>query len=150
MAVAVWNPTQFTARYPEFTAAVAANPALFASLFVEAGLYLNNTDCSPVCDIAVRTLLLNMLVAHQAFIGGLLTADGQPKPVGIVSQASEGSVSASFENAPPTQGSPAWFQQSQYGSAFWQATANFRGFRYSPRPTYYGQRNGFGPWWRGQ
>lgn len=130
--VAVWNPVQFVARYPEFTAAYNVNSALFASLFVEAGLYLNNTPTSPVNNLVTRGLYLNMLVAHIAFVGGVLTADGQPKPVGRVSQAAEGSVSASFENQPPTQGSPAWYQQSQYGAAYWQATANKRGFRYRP------------------
>lgn len=122
----------FIVQYPALTAAVAAQPATFAQLFVMAGLYLNNTDCSPVQDVAMRSVLLNMLTAHQADINGLLTADGQPKPVGIVSQAAEGSVSASFQNAPSTVGNPAWYQQSQYGSAFWQATQNLRGARYVP------------------
>lgn len=144
MAVAVWNPTQFVARYPEFTAAQAANPALFASLFAEAGLYLNNTDASPVCNVATRTLYLNMLVAHIAFISGVLTADGQPKPVGRVSQGAEGTVSASFDWNQLTPGTGPWFQQSQYGAAFWQATSSLRGARYRARPTYYGQRRGFG------
>lgn len=133
--VAVWNQAQFTGRYPEFTTAVNANPTLFASLFVEAGLYLNNTPSSPVCNVTTRLLFLNMLVAHIAFVSGTLTADGQPKPVGRVSQAAEGSVSVSLESQPPTPGSPAWFQQSQYGSAFWQATANYRGFQYRSRRT---------------
>jgi hypothetical protein len=143
MAVAVWNPTQFVARYPEFTAALAANPALFASLFSEAGLYLNNCDNSPVWNVTRRGVLLNMLVAHIAFIGGLLTADGQPKPVGRISQAAEGTVSASFEGVPPTPGTGEWFQQSQYGAAFWQATTSLRGFGYVPRPMYFGPRRGF-------
>lgn len=130
MAVAVWNPSAFIVQYPALTAAVAAQPATFAQLFVMAGLYLNNTDCSPVQDVALRAILLNMLTAHQADINGLLTADGQPKPVGIVSQAAEGAVSASFLNATPTQGSPAWFQQTQYGSAYWQATERYRSARY--------------------
>jgi hypothetical protein len=136
MAIATFNPSQFTARYPEFTAAYAANPGLFSGLFDEAGLlYLNNTDCSPVPNVMKRGLLLNMLVAHLAFIGGILTADGQPKPVGRMSQAAEGSVSASFEGVPPTPGTGAWFQQSQYGAAFWQATNSLRGMRYVPQPT---------------
>lgn len=139
MSIAIWNQTQFISRYPEFTAGVTVNPSYFASLFSEAGLYLNNTDGSPVTNIATRTILLNMITAHIAFIGGALTADGQPKPVGRVSQAAEGSVSASLEWSQIEPGTEAWFQQSQYGSAFWQATARWRRFRYSPRPTNYGQ-----------
>lgn len=140
MAVAVFNSALFLARYPEFTAANSANPTILGALFLEAGLYLSNCDSSPVQNITRRTILLNMLTAHIAFIGGLLTADGQPKPVGRISQAAEGSVSASFEGVPPTPGTGAWFQQSQYGAAFWQATSSLRGFKYVPRPT---NPNGF-------
>jgi hypothetical protein len=146
MPIAVWNSTQFIARYPEFTTALAANPALFAEYFAEAGyLYLNNGNASPVQDVLRRGRLLNMLVAHIAFIGGITTADGQPKPVGRISQAAEGTVSASFEGVPPTPGTGEWFQQSQYGAAFWQATTSVRGFRYRARPTDFRQW----PWGRG-
>jgi hypothetical protein len=133
VGIAVFNPVVFKARYPEFTA--VSNDVLTA-LFSEAGFYLNNTDCSPVQDVVRRGVLLNMLTAHIAFIGGLLSADGQPRPVGRVSQAGEGTVSAAFEFvAGPTPGSGPWFNQSQYGSAFWQATTSLRGMRYIPCPT---------------
>lgn len=132
--VAVWSYATFIARYPEFS---SVNPTQLAALFVEAGLYLNNTPCSPVRCLTRRGMLLNMLVAHIAFIGGLLSADGQPRPVGRVSQATEGTVSASFAGVMPTPGTGDWFQQSQYGSAFWQATTSVRGMRYIPNPTRY-------------
>ncbi len=135
MCVATWNSALFLARYPEFTAAYNANPVLFSSLFSEAGLYLNNTDCSVVQDCTLRTTLLNMVTAHIAFIGGVLTADGQPKPVGIVQSASQGSVSVTLMNPTATPGTGAWFQQSQYGAAFWQATTCYRGMQYFPQPT---------------
>jgi Protein of unknown function (DUF4054) len=131
MAVATFNPVAFKARYPEFA---AIDNSRLAAFFDEAGLYLSNTDASPVQDVTRRTTLLNMLTAHIAFIGGVLTADGQPRPVGRMSQASEGSVSASFEDVTPTPGSGAWFRQSQYGAAFWQATTNLRSFNYIPGP----------------
>lgn len=132
MAVAVFSPSQFLARYPEFS---AVSTSALTALFAEAGLYLSNADTSPVQDITRRGILLNMLTAHIAFLGGFLSADGLPRPVGRVSAASEGSVSASFEGVPPTPGSGAWFQQSQYGAAFWQATSGLRSFRYLPRLT---------------
>ena len=135
MGVAVFNSVQFLGRYPEFTDAYNANPTLFPSLFSEAGLYLNNTDCSIVQDIGLRTVLLNMLTAHIAFLGGVLTADGQPRPVGRVSAANEGAVGASFDYTPATPGSGPWFSQSAYGAAFWQVTTNLRGARYFPQPT---------------
>lgn len=134
MAIVTFDPAAFKARYPEFAA--VANPTL-AACFDEAGLYLSNSDNSPVQNLTRRATLLNMLTAHVAYIGGLLSADGMPRPVGRVSQASEGSVSAAFEGVPPTPGSGAWFQQSQYGAAFWQATSSLRGMRYIPCPTRY-------------
>ena len=134
MPAVVFDPAAFKARSPEFAA--VADPTL-AACFDEAGLYLSNGDNSRVQNLARRATLLNMLTAHVAYIGGLLSADGMPRPVGRVSQASEGSVSAAFEGVPPTPGSGAWFQQSQYGAAFWQATSSLRGMRYIPCPTRY-------------
>jgi hypothetical protein len=133
MAIATFDSVAFYARYPEFA---AVSSAQLGALFLEAGLYLDNTDRSRV-DVVKRGRLLDMLTAHIAFLGGLLSADGQPRPVGRVSQASEGTVSATFADAMPTAGSGAWFQQSQYGSAFWQATSSMRGMRYLPKPTRY-------------
>ena len=132
MTAVVFDPVAFKARYPEFAA--VANATLGA-YFTEAGLYLSNADNSPVRNLTRRAILLNMLTAHVAYIGGALSADGMPRPVGRLSQAGEGSVSAAFEGAPP--GSAQWFQQSQYGAAFWQATTSLRGFRYIAQPTRY-------------
>lgn len=133
MAVVVFNSTTFKARYPEFA---AVSDDLLAACFVEAGLYLSNEDNSRVQDITRRELLLNMLTAHIATLGGALSADSQPRPVGRMSSASEGSVSVSFDATFPP-GSASWFNQTQYGAAFWQATSNLRGFRYVSRPTVY-------------
>ena len=132
MTIVAFDPVQFKARYPEFA---AVSNVLLSFCFTEAGLYLSNTDASPVQNIPRRTLLLNMLTAHIAFMGGALSADGQPRPVGRISQAGEGSVSASFEYGTP--GTQAWFIQTQYGASFFQATSSLRGFRYFARPTCY-------------
>lgn len=131
MPAVTFDPVAFKARYPEFAA--VADAALQAC-FDEAGIYLSNSD-KPVANEARRLVLFNMLTAHIAHLGGLLSADGQPRPVGRVSQASEGSVSAGFEYLAP--GSSAWFTQTQYGAAFWQATTSLRGMRYIPCPTRY-------------
>lgn len=132
MGVVVFNPATFILRYPEFS---AVSDTLLGEYFTEATLYLSNCNNSPVQNIATRTLLLNMLTAHIGFLAGALSTDGQTRPVGRVSQAAEGSVSASFDYTPATPGSGAWFNQSQYGAAFWQATSSLRSMRYSPRPT---------------
>jgi hypothetical protein len=143
MAVAVFNYAQFIARYPQFA---SVSSTQLGAYFVEAGLYLSNSDCSPVQNVTKRGLLLNMLTAHISELNGDLSADGQFKPVGRVSQAAEGSVSAALDYNPQTPGTGPWFQQTQAGASFWAATANLRTMRYSPRPTYYGQRRGYGFW----
>jgi len=130
MTAVVFDPAAFKARYPEFA---AVGDPLLSACFGEAGLYLSNTDNSPVQNLTRRAVLLNMLTAHIATLGGALSSDGQPRPVGRVSSATEGSVSASMEYLAP--GSSAWFAQTQYGAAFWQATTSLRGFRYIPQPT---------------
>lgn len=150
MAVAVFNLGDFSTRYPQFAAA-NVSPTKLAAYFADAGvLYLNNCDSSPVGNVAKRTLLLYMLTAHMSELNGDLSADGQFKPVGRVSQAAEGSVSASLEMNTPTAGTGSWFAQTQPGASFWAATSSLRGFRYFAQPTNpngyprYGGGGGFG------
>lgn len=134
MAIAVFDYAAWSLRYPEFQGAVDANRA--ALFFAEAGLYLDNTDTSPVADVGVRLVLLGMLVAHISVLSGALEAGGQPSGlVGRVSSATEGSVSVSVDSG-LAAGSAVWFQQSSYGLAFWQATRNLRSARYVPAPAY--------------
>lgn len=131
MPAVTFDPAAFKARYPEFA---AVSSVALRDYFTEACIYLANAD-KPVRNEARRLMLLNMLTAHVGFLGGALSADGMPRPVGRLSQASEGSVSASFDSVPATPGSGAWFQQSAYGYAFWQATSSLRSMRYVPCPT---------------
>ena len=63
MAVAAFDLAAFRARYPEFSAVADAT---LGAYFAESGMYLDNTDSSPVIDLYARGLLLNMLVAHIA------------------------------------------------------------------------------------
>lgn len=132
MAVAVFDYAAWVARYPEFGAVSEQRAALF---FAEAGLYLDNTDASPVQDVAMRLVLLNMVTAHIAALSGALNADGKPSGlVGRVSSASEGSVSVSTELG-LVPGSAVWFQQTSYGLSFWQATKGYRSAVYvAPQP----------------
>ena len=131
MTAVVFDPTAFKLRYPEFG---AVSDGRLTAFFDEATLYLSNADTSPIQSIPRRTTLLNMLTAHVAFLAGALTVNNQAQPVGRVSQATEGSVSASFDFTPATPGTGAWFNQTQYGASFWQATTAIRGFRYVVRP----------------
>lgn len=134
MAQVTFDAAAFKVRYPEFS---AVSDAYLEECFLDATMYLSNADCSPVSDLVRRARLFNMLVAHIAYLGGALSADHMPRPVGRMSSATEGSVSVSTEYTTATPGSGAWFNQTPYGAAFWQATTSLRGFRYVPRPTIY-------------
>ena len=130
MTVVAFSSSTFLARYPEFS---SVSTDLLSAYFTEAGLYLDNTDNSIVQNTTTRLLLLNMLTAHIAMLNGALSADGLPLPVGRISNASEGSVSTALDYIEP--GTEAWFVQTQYGAAFWQASLRYRLARYIPRPT---------------
>ena len=133
MAIVAFDAGRFKQRYPEFA---AVSDAYLSACFNEAGLYLSNTDCSIVQDVTRREILLWMLTAHIAYLSGALNPGGiagGPVPVGRTSSATEGSVSVSFDYS--DAGTPAWYQQSQWGIAFWQATLSLRMFRYRPRAT---------------
>ena len=119
--------------YPEF-ASVSSGLASFA--WAQAELYLNNTAGSVVWDSSRagrRNLLLNMLTAHIVKL--MPGPGGEAAPVGRISNASEGSVSVAFDM--PASPNAAWFMQTQYGAAFWQATAQYRTMRYNPGPQPY-------------
>lgn len=162
------------AAYPNFS---LVNQAAAQSYFNQAGLYLDNTGCSPVYDAdgccygasstvyqtIQLTELLYMLTAHIAWLFSPRNAAGQPDSagtqppsgiVGRISQATEGTVSVSSEFA-GQPGSAAWFQQTPWGAAFWAATAQFRTFRYVPGPplrgvpTSVGAFPGYRRWARG-
>lgn len=122
MAAVTFNYATFTARYPEFaTVAQATAQAYFDEA---AALYCDNTDASPVQDANKRALMLNQLVAHLAALNNTAL-------VGRVTAATEGSVSVTVDPG-ITTGSAAWYQQTKYGAAFWQASKPYRMFRYQP------------------
>lgn len=128
MTAVIFDPVVFKVRYPEFT---AVDNARLSALFSEAQLYLSNTD-KPVTDPIKRAVLFNMLVAHIASLSGVL-AGNTPAAVGRVASAGLGSANVSTEYLPA--GTHAFFTQTQYGAAFWQATVQYRSFRYYPNPT---------------
>ena len=131
MAVVVFNETAFLQRYPEFTPTVAAFPGVDQACFDEAGIYCDNTDFSRV-PVSIRTVLLNMLTAHILFLGfGIVGVSPATQAVGRVKDAGEGSVHASLDMGPVTN-SQAWYLQTKYGAAYWQASAAYRTARYVP------------------
>lgn len=129
--IVVFDLVGFRARYPEFS---TVQDATLQAYFPEATIYLNNTDSSPVQDSSVggtRSTLLNMLVAHIAQLNAIVNGQAPSGIVGRINQATEGSVSVSAEMGPPS-GSSAWYMQTRYGAAFWNATAPYRAFNYLP------------------
>lgn len=133
MTAVVFDPAAFIVRYPEFA---AVDPGLLQQYFNEAGLWLSNTDC-PVADIPTRTILFNYLTAHIAVLNGALNPPQEGGaagvPVGRTSNASEGSVSAGFDYG-GQPGSASWYNQTQYGAAYYSAVLPYRSFRYRARP----------------
>lgn len=128
MAIAVFNYASWAVRYPEVAAKVAE--PLADALFAEAGtFYCENTDCSPVPDVNARGLLLNMLVSHLGALS--VSKAAQQGLVGRISSVTEGGITVAVDlGAIP--GTEAWYAQTQYGLAFWTATAPFRTMHYIP------------------
>lgn len=130
MAIATFDYAAWSTLYPQLAPSVGE--PLAALLFAHAGLYLDNTEASPVIDVATRQMLLYMLVAHLAVLGGYVTGSAQAQGlVGRVTSASEGSVSVSVD-AGLEPGTAAWYSQTSYGLNFWQATRGHRTARYYP------------------
>lgn len=133
-AVVTFDPTLWLASYPEFDQTILTAPVL-QRLFRQATLYQANDGSGPIDDVTEAATLLDMLVAHLAFIeygttqsvpGG---GSGGSPVVGRISGAAQGSVSFQTENQYPP-GTAQWFQQSKYGSAWYAATMAYRTMRY--------------------
>lgn len=133
MAVVTLNIANFRAMYPEFS---NVTDPILPFLFDQATDYLNNTDFSLVDDAVKRERLLYMLMAHIAYVRyGDNKGNGGSGMVGRISSASEGSVSVSSELG-PIEFRYAWYTQSPYGMAFWQATKVYRMANYYPGDNY--------------
>lgn len=127
--VVTFDPAAFLVRYPEF--ASVGTPLLQAYFDEAAMVYLDNTEDSRVQQIEQRSVLLNMLVAHLAALNAGVNGQGATPLVGRINSATEGSVTvqAAMDGVP---GTAAWFMQTKYGAAYWQATAAFRTMQYVP------------------
>nr|WP_321986147.1 DUF4054 domain-containing protein [uncultured Lichenicoccus sp.] len=140
--IVTFDPDAFLLRYPELALpGVENNLQLF---FNEACIYCDNTSAGPFASQPTTlTLLLNMLTAHIAALTVPIDDPDMARIVGRLASGGEGSVNFATDYATP--GSAAWFTQTRYGAAYWQATAVARlGARYYPslRPPFgsYGWR----------
>lgn len=124
--VVEFDPAAFRATYPAFTDPPYTD-GMLQLYFDLATLILNNSCASVVSDGVQRERLLNLLVAHIATLQPA-AASSPLRPVGVVSGATEGSVSVQF--ALQVSQNSQWYLQTQYGALFWQLTAPYRSFRY--------------------
>ena len=127
MPSVIFEVAGFRARYPEFS---SVSDVLVSASFDEATMYLDNSETS-IVPVIPRATLLNMLTAHVAALNFGVGGQAPNALVGRIASASEGSVSVSADMG-PTTGSNAWFLQTKYGAAFWQASARYRTMRYVP------------------
>lgn len=129
-AVAVFSYSAWLARYPELANTTPQQATLF---FDEATLYLNNTGWGgKVQNTDAQTMLMNMLTAHIAFLanGDVNDPAASGAVVGHIDQANQGSVSIAASVASNVPLTAAYFMQTKYGLAFWQATAQYRTARF--------------------
>lgn len=128
MAIVVFVPVDFKAAYPEFAAISDARCTTMFTMAAQA--ILDNTDNAPVMDLDYRTQLFWLLVAHLLTLFAV-GADGSERPVGRVSNATEGTVSVGFDfELPPGSAMAPWFNQTKYGALYWMMTAQFRSMKY--------------------
>lgn len=132
-----FNYADWSIAFPQF--ATIQQAQIVNVVLPLAEIYNRNDGGGPVSTAATQTQLLNLMVAHVAQL--LFGVNGAaPSPlVGRISNATEGSVSVAAE-FPQNQNS-AWFNQTPFGAAWWQATAAYRTMRYIPGP-----RRVLNPW----
>lgn len=147
-AQVVFSYATWAANYPTLAPYIAQDQATAA--FNQAILFQDNTGCGPPYDPVQALNLLNLLTAHICVLtypttgpvpGGPIAPDPPSPVVGRIDAAAEGSVNFHATNDYPA-GSPQWYQQTTWGSMYWEATSQFRSVRYIPRP---GARGPFGP-----
>ena len=130
--VVTFDPAVFKGLYPEFA---TVTDGTLTGYFNRACLYLNNTVCSPVADLGIRSTLLDLVTAHIAAMSGSgVNGQGAPGMVGRLDQVGEGTVNAHTSYSTTVPGSMAWYIQTTYGAQYWEATAAYRTFRYRPGP----------------
>lgn len=112
MAVLEFDIAAFRAAYPQF--ADISDEQLTG--FWDAACIISglNTDGSVIGDLDARQTILFMLVCHLA------TLYQRGNVTGVLTSATEGSVSSGFA-APPYTLQNWWYLQTPCGAAYWEA-----------------------------
>lgn len=146
MCVVTFNYATWSIRFPAIAANVSED--LANMYFVEAEQFVDNTECSEICDCNQRAVLLNLVVAHIALCNGAGSA-GQAGLVGRISNVTEGSVTIGTELKGFDGDAAAYFAQTPQGVQYWSMTAAFRTMHYIPgTPPYLGVPGYGGFGWR--
>lgn len=117
--VVVFDVDEFKTLYPQFK---NVDDTILQNYFNAATLLLDNTNQSPVKDLAERKMLLYMLTCHIA----TMKKRGD-SIVGTITAATEGKINVSVNPLVNAN----WYTQTLCGSMYWQATAKYRlGVRY--------------------
>jgi hypothetical protein len=119
--IATFNSENFLARYPEFT---SLDVPLLQQYFLEAGIYCRNDGGGMVDDVNIQTMFMNMLTAHIAALNGGVNGQTPSQMVGRINSAGEGSVHVSMDMK--SENGAAWYMQTKYGAAYWQASLPYR------------------------
>lgn len=137
-SVVVFDYASWLAAYPQFGSVGLQQAQEF---FNRACLLISNLPNSPVPyqpmaapPVYTRRLILNGATAHFAY---LFTPDasGNVRPVGRISQATEGTVSLGLDYAAAATDSQAFWNQTAFGAFVWIALLPYRGARYQPGST---------------
>lgn len=128
MGQVTFNLTAWRARYPEFATVADAQ---VTACFTEGTLYVSNSDSSPIVDLAIRAVILNQVTAHIVAMNFGVGGEAPSPLVGRIESAVEGSVNVKTAYA-AAAGSRAWWDQTKYGAAAWQALLPYRTMRYMP------------------
>lgn len=132
-----FNYAAWAAGYPQFSNVTQTQ--IIGVVLPLAEIYCRNDGGGPVSTAAIQTTLLNLMVAHVCQLMFGSTTQPLSPLVGRINSATEGSVSVGTDF--PSTPNNAWFLQTPYGAAFWQATSVYRTMRYVPGP-----RRFFSPW----
>lgn len=123
--VVVFDPAAFKVVFDEFATVPDAKLNYYFNLAATTILDNSENACIPLAE---RTILFDLLVAHQAELKKRIE-EGNSGLVGRISSASEGSVSISTDYQ--IQGNTAqWYNQTPYGAQYWAMTAKYRTFTY--------------------
>lgn len=129
MGIVTFDYATWALRFPAIAASV---PEPLADLyFAEAEQFVDNTNCSEVCDLSQRTVFLYLVTAHIALCNGA-SPGGAAGLVGRISNVTEGSVTIGTELKGFEGDAAAYFSQTPQGAQYWTMSAGFRTMHYVP------------------